>query len=152
MFNKFFKSPVITAVLYSGIVILLTITAAVYNFINGTMGPISAPFAVVLMILSVVITLLPAIALRLYSFKIFRKVKPEWENVTDALFFLVESAFFALTVLLYMGSMGGTVVAGVGLLLISIINIVFVLVWAIVAGGMKLWSDNYDEQVIVLET
>lgn len=77
MFDKFFKNPVITAVLYSGAVILLTMFAVFYNVAKGEVGPLSAPFFVILMVLSVITTLLPGVALRFYSIGKFRILKSE---------------------------------------------------------------------------
>ena len=149
MFEKLFKSPIITSVLYSGAVILLTMFAVFYNVTKGEVGPLSAPFFVILMVLSVITTLLPGVALRFYSIAKFRWLKPEWQNVTEALFILFELVFFSLTALLYMASMSGTILAGIGLLLISVINIVVVLFWGIIAGWMKLWSDKKNEENLI---
>lgn len=48
-----------------------------------------------------------------------------------------------------MGSMSGTVLAGIGLLLISVSNIVVVLFWGIIAGWMKLWNDKKNEEILI---
>lgn len=142
MFNKFFKNPVISSVLYCGLVILFAIFAAFYNVFKGDMTGFSAPLAIVLLSLSVVITLLPSVMLRLYSVMKLRLIKPQYENVIDAIFILVETSFMALTVLLYMQSMSGTPLAGLGLLLISVINVAVVLFWGIIAGIMHFWHTS----------
>ena len=140
MLEKILKDHHVSAVLYSTAVILFTVFAIFYHVAkDGTLG-IPVALFVLFMVLSVVATLFPAVTLRFYAVWKLRHLLPDHIGLINFLFIILEVIAFSVTVLVYMGLASGSIVAGLGIVLISAWNIVTIIFWGIMAAWMKVWE------------
>ena len=153
MMNKIFDKIKAKKLYYAIFNTLLVFGASTIVALNAMSVSVSSdidlrfigPVALFLLVLSSVFTVFPFAWLRVKAAEQLSKAGKRFSSDVPKTFVIVETVITAFMLLFYTGAMAGSIWGGVGLILLSVLNIIGIVISALIAGfglGMNKYSQE----------
>ena len=141
------EKPVVSSVLYSITIMVLCVLASMMSILSGYgSGLILTGF----IMMSVVITLMPATLLRYYSFGKLIRIKPEIKQGIALVFLLLELAIIGVVLTVYVSAVSGDG-GGTSIFLMSLGNLFVIFFWGVTSIVLWLWGSYVIPQNKTIE-